>query len=607
MKVSTLAPAAAAYLLLSANGLPILDWRRGFRDSGGSDSGSSLSGASTTESGFGSTPSSGGRGSSGSGKGSGFGLHSGKGSKPSEYGGGSGSDVGSGSGNSEEQDDSSADSGLETSSGMGSSSGKGSSQGKGKGSSQGGSGGFGKGQGQGQGSGQSDSQGQGQGQGSGNSSSSTELEGSFTGQATYFTDSIGACGNSLEPNSEYFVAISQTLWNQLAGEGDTNSAWMCNDYWIDVSCNGKSVSVKLEDLCESCGENDVDLSQKAFSDLAELDVGVLDVTWSWSTQGGGSTSGSGAASPVSGEDTSMETPSSDSSMENMERELEDAAGTNVEVEEPMPSTNPVDEGSMGTGGGFKKGGHRGHSKGNSSEVIGSGNSTAGHQNGQGAGTSLEPGTNGFARKQSTGGSQASTVPMDITGMEGMGGSTSGEAASGQQGGGSSGNAGGITNETGETENEEAAGGFGSSDGSSSGSGDFGSSGGSSSGSSGSSGGSPGGLTGSSGGSSGDSSGDSSGGSTGDSFDNATGDSTDISTGESSDSFTEGSPGGSSESSGTTNASGESEDCHGDSETGDFQDSDSEESGAPTDSIPELDATETSTPDPQVSAALYEGA
>lgn len=105
--------------------------------------------------------------------------------------------------------------------------------------------------------------------------------GDRNGRVTWFDDGYGACGRSLQSNSQDFVAISQGLWNLLY-QGNPNNAWMCQNHWLVVNYNGKLIRVKVEDLCVGCGFNDIDLSKHAFKQLAPLDKGVLNnVWWYW--------------------------------------------------------------------------------------------------------------------------------------------------------------------------------------------------------------------------------------------------------------------------------------------------------------------------------------
>ncbi|KAJ1309730.1 hypothetical protein OPQ81_006495 [Rhizoctonia solani] len=60
----------------------------------------------------------------------------------------------------------------------------------------------------------------------------------------------------------------------------TNKGGNCNQ-WVEVvnTANGKKVYAKMRDSCPPCGDNDIDLSPKAFKALAPLSQGVVSVSW----------------------------------------------------------------------------------------------------------------------------------------------------------------------------------------------------------------------------------------------------------------------------------------------------------------------------------------
>ncbi|KAJ7128419.1 RlpA-like double-psi beta-barrel-protein domain-containing protein-containing protein [Mycena epipterygia] len=72
----------------------------------------------------------------------------------------------------------------------------------------------------------------------------------------------GACGNSIQ-NSDFSVALSSANYDNGA------------------HFQGKSITVKVEDLCPGCASNGIDLTEGAFESLANKDLGVIDVTWSF--------------------------------------------------------------------------------------------------------------------------------------------------------------------------------------------------------------------------------------------------------------------------------------------------------------------------------------
>lgn len=101
--------------------------------------------------------------------------------------------------------------------------------------------------------------------------SSSESTGSIKGTASYYTEwssNPGSCG--FIPGKDELIAA-------------VNSQYMpakCNQC-IQVNYEGKSIKVKVTDTCPACDSTKLDLSNTAFAQLAPLDKGILQITWSW--------------------------------------------------------------------------------------------------------------------------------------------------------------------------------------------------------------------------------------------------------------------------------------------------------------------------------------
>ncbi|KAF8600230.1 barwin-like endoglucanase [Ceratobasidium sp. AG-I] len=114
--------------------------------------------------------------------------------------------------------------------------------------------------------------------------SSDELElsarggnGARHGWATYYSPSEGrgACGWN-NKDSEHVVAISKSLWDETSHGGTSSECGKT----AAVTWHGKTVNVRVVDLCPVCGHDDIDLSPSAFEKLADKDVGKLEgVSW----------------------------------------------------------------------------------------------------------------------------------------------------------------------------------------------------------------------------------------------------------------------------------------------------------------------------------------
>jgi hypothetical protein len=121
----------------------------------------------------------------------------------------------------------------------------------------------------------------------------------MTGTATYYNDAgYGACGTLINAATEMLVAVSHTWWTTANPNNDP----ICQGISVQVTYNGKTITVPVKDQCPSCDANHIDLSQPAFGQFASTDPsntpGVLNVTWKFVDSGGGG--GGGATGPITG-------------------------------------------------------------------------------------------------------------------------------------------------------------------------------------------------------------------------------------------------------------------------------------------------------------------
>jgi hypothetical protein len=133
-----------------------------------------------------------------------------------------------------------------------------------------------------------------------------------TGEATYYND-IGtdACGGQIDPTTQPLVAVSH-LWFTSA---DPNDDPLCTGVSVQLTYNGQSITVPVEDECASCDATHIDLSQAVFQNFADLGVGVLSpVTWQFVSSGGSDDQSAPGPSglPVTTENLVVQPPSSDS-------------------------------------------------------------------------------------------------------------------------------------------------------------------------------------------------------------------------------------------------------------------------------------------------------
>ncbi|MFD4641863.1 cysteine/serine endopeptidase inhibitor [Lentzea sp. NPDC058436] len=96
-----------------------------------------------------------------------------------------------------------------------------------------------------------------------------------SGTASWYNDAgYGACGTQINAGTQMLVAAPAALWTTPNPNNDP----LCRKS-IRVTYNGKTITVPIKDKCPSCASNKIDLSQPAFSSLANTSVGIINVTW----------------------------------------------------------------------------------------------------------------------------------------------------------------------------------------------------------------------------------------------------------------------------------------------------------------------------------------
>ncbi|KAI0202396.1 RlpA-like double-psi beta-barrel-protein domain-containing protein-containing protein [Astrocystis sublimbata] len=89
-----------------------------------------------------------------------------------------------------------------------------------------------------------------------------------TGDMTFFNPGLGACGETDNDGSPV-VALNTADYANGAHCGQ----------WITIQGNGKQTAARVEDLCPGCGSGGIDVSPAIFDDIADLDVGRIQVNW----------------------------------------------------------------------------------------------------------------------------------------------------------------------------------------------------------------------------------------------------------------------------------------------------------------------------------------
>ncbi|MEU6350407.1 carbohydrate-binding protein [Streptomyces sp. NPDC047072] len=104
-----------------------------------------------------------------------------------------------------------------------------------------------------------------------------------TGKMTFYQMvGTGSCGTHLDATTEDLVALPPQLWTT----GNPNNDPICNAS-VEVTYNGKTLTLPVRDKCLDCTADHIDLSRHAFQQLADLDVGVVNgITWKVISAGG---------------------------------------------------------------------------------------------------------------------------------------------------------------------------------------------------------------------------------------------------------------------------------------------------------------------------------
>ncbi|KAF9376710.1 hypothetical protein CPB97_010654 [Podila verticillata] len=108
------------------------------------------------------------------------------------------------------------------------------------------------------------------------SSTPSSSSGNYHGRGTWFSDDTGSCDIEFD-QSDMIVAMNEDQMGALSGSGSK-----CGQK-VRVSYKGKSEILTIVDTCPSkyCDKGDLDLSQAAFKKFANMDVGELELEWSF--------------------------------------------------------------------------------------------------------------------------------------------------------------------------------------------------------------------------------------------------------------------------------------------------------------------------------------
>jgi hypothetical protein len=103
--------------------------------------------------------------------------------------------------------------------------------------------------------------------------------GPYQGDLTYYAPGLGACGIDSK-DGDNIVAVSHLLFDAVSTGSDPNQNPLCGKM-IRARTSAGSVDLKVVDRCTGCEPRDLDITEKTFAKLANVDQGRVEVEWSW--------------------------------------------------------------------------------------------------------------------------------------------------------------------------------------------------------------------------------------------------------------------------------------------------------------------------------------
>ncbi len=110
--------------------------------------------------------------------------------------------------------------------------------------------------------------------------------GTFTGDLTYYSPGLGACGWT-STGDDMICAVSHTVFDAAATSGNPNANPLCGkrvrivrDYF-EIGAGNRSVDATVVDRCVGCGPRDLDLAPAVYDQLAPEVKGRVTGSWAW--------------------------------------------------------------------------------------------------------------------------------------------------------------------------------------------------------------------------------------------------------------------------------------------------------------------------------------
>lgn len=99
---------------------------------------------------------------------------------------------------------------------------------------------------------------------------SSSGSGPFEGKGTFFQPNQGACGNWNTPQDK-IVALSSDIYQSGSHCGQK----------VHICHGDKCADAVVADLCPGCKHTSLDMTESLFKEFAPLDIGVIDIKWSF--------------------------------------------------------------------------------------------------------------------------------------------------------------------------------------------------------------------------------------------------------------------------------------------------------------------------------------
>jgi hypothetical protein len=104
----------------------------------------------------------------------------------------------------------------------------------------------------------------------------------YNGDATYYTEwstGYGSCGAEYQGIDDYLVALSPK-WMANSQSNNANEHPLCApQYCVQVDGPLGSIVAKVRDTCLGCSDNDIDLADSVYQNVADVEQGRAKVNW----------------------------------------------------------------------------------------------------------------------------------------------------------------------------------------------------------------------------------------------------------------------------------------------------------------------------------------